>query len=592
MTTPKPIYSNIYQLWHHISLKRRRNYYLLVTLTIVSSFLEMVSLSAVLPFLGIITNPEELIKNPLLADIMSSIGIVESADYVTIICIGFIVVSLLAGGVRLLLVWVSTRIVFVTGRDLSEQVFTRTLYQPYSVHVNRSSSEIISGLTQKMSAATGVMSALVSIIIATFLFTAIMTTIFIINYKVAISSVVIFGSAYVFMAWLTRYRVERNGKRIAVEQDKMVKITQESLGGIRDILLDESQAVYSKAYFRSINILQRANCENTFTNTAPRYIMETLGLVLIATLVLLMNYQTGNVVIALPLLGVLALAAQRSLPLMQQFYGSWNAMLSSNAALIDVLALLNQPLPEYMSLPVPERNVLRQSIRLDNLSFRYGSDTPWVIKDINLKIPKGERVGIIGITGSGKSTVVDLLMGLLKPTQGKIIVDGHPINRDDARRSWQRTVAHVPQSIFLVDATIGENIAFGVPHNQIDFDRVRKAAQQAQIAEFIESRPDGYNAFVGERGVRLSGGQRQRIGIARALYKQASVLIFDEATSALDNETEQSIIQTIENLGKDLTIFIIAHRLTTLSNCSMIVELSDLGVKKVGSYSDMINKLD
>jgi len=592
MITPKPIYSNIYQLWHHISLKRRRNYYLLVTLTIVSSFLEMVSLSAVLPFLGIITNPEELIKNPLLADIMSSIGIVESADYVTIICIGFIVVSLLAGGVRLLLVWVSTRIVFVTGRDLSEQVFTRTLYQPYSVHVNRSSSEIISGLTQKMSAATGVMSALVSIIIATFLFTAIMTTIFIINYKVAISSVVIFGSAYVFMAWLTRYRVERNGKRIAVEQDKMVKITQESLGGIRDILLDESQAVYSKAYFRSINILQRANCENTFTNTAPRYIMETLGLVLIATLVLLMNYQTGNVVIALPLLGVLALAAQRSIPLMQQFYGAWNTMLSSNAALIDVLALLNQPLPEYMSLPVPERNVLRQSIRLDNLSFRYGSDTPWVIQDINLKIPKGARVGIIGITGSGKSTVVDLLMGLLKPTQGKIIVDGHPINRDDARRSWQRTVAHVPQSIFLVDATIGENIAFGVPHNQIDFDRVRKAAQQAQIAEFIESRPDGYNAFVGERGVRLSGGQRQRIGIARALYKQASVLIFDEATSALDNETEQSIIQTIENLGKDLTIFIIAHRLTTLSNCSMIVELSDLGVKKVGSYSDMINKLD
>jgi ATP-binding cassette, subfamily B, bacterial PglK len=590
MTISK-IISYLYRLWHHFSLRRRRDYYLLMTLTIFSSVLEIVSLSAVIPFLGVITNPEEVIKYPLIADITSSIGIQESSDFIAVICIGFIIVALLAGGVRTLLVWVSTRIIFVTGRDLSEKVFTRTLYQPYSVHLDRSSSEIISGLTQKMSAATSVITAAVTLIISMMLFLAIMTTLFVINYVVALTSVVIFGSTYLFMGWLTKNRVALNGQRIASQQVKMVKTTQESLGGIRDILLDESQEVYCKEYYSSINLIQRADSENVFMNRAPRYIMETLGLVLIASIVLIMNYQTGDTLIALPILGVLALAAQRSLPLMQQIYASWTSMLSSEAALLDVFELLDQSLPEYTHLPLPERLVLKKSIHLDNISFRYGRNSSWVFENINLKIPKGSRVGIIGITGSGKSTVVDLIMGLLKPTHGKILVDGKPISRDETRRSWQRAVAHVPQSIFLVDSSIGENIAFGVKRDKIDFDRVRRAAEQAQIAEFIESRPKAYNEIVGERGVRLSGGQRQRIGIARALYKQASVLIFDEATSSLDNETEQSIIQTIENLGKDLTIIMIAHRLTSLSSCSIIIELSNESIKKVGSYKDMMNKL-
>ena len=223
-------------------------------------------------------------------------------------------------------------------------------------------------------------------------------------------------------------------------------------------------------------------------------------------------------------------------------------------------------------------------------SFRYGSDTPWVIKDINLKIPKGERVGIIGITGSGKSTVVDLLMGLLEPTQGKIIVDGQLISQDDVRRSWQRAVAHVPQSIFLVDATIGENIAFGVPHDQIDFDRVRKAAQQAQIAEFIESRPEAYNAIVGERGIRLSGGQRQRIGIARALYKQASVLIFDEATSALDIYNENKILKEIYENKKDKTLIIISHRNNTVKYCDSIYVMEGGKIIDNGPFEQIIKK--
>jgi len=212
------------------------------------------------------------------------------------------------------------------------------------------------------------------------------------------------------------------------------------------------------------------------------------------------------------------------------------------------------------------------SIRFNNVHFRYTSDGPWILKGFNLTIPKGARVGFVGNTGSGKSTTLDLLMGLLLPTEGELLVDGQPIN-DSRLRSWQRNIAHVPQSIFLADTTLAENIAFGVPRNAIDMQRVKQAARQAQIADFIESRPQGYDALVGEHGIRLSGGQRQRIGIARALYKRATVLIFDEATNALDGETEEAVISSIKALGSEMTIITIAHRLTTLKDCDMVVEI-------------------
>jgi ATP-binding cassette subfamily B protein len=274
---------------------------------------------------------------------------------------------------------------------------------------------------------------------------------------------------------------------------------------------------------------------------------------------------------------------------MQQIYGNWASISGSRAALVDVLGLLDQPLPTEASQPEPAPLVLNDAVRFNDVRFRYGDAGPWVLNGINLVVPKGARIGFVGSTGSGKSTALDLLMGLLDPTQGEILVDGRPIS-GDLKRAWQRTIAHVPQNIFLSDSTVAENIAFGVSPDKIDYDRVRKAAEQARIAEFIESRPEGYGAFVGERGVRLSGGQRQRIGIARALYKQASVLVFDEATSALDNETEQAVMQAIEGLSQDLTIVIIAHRLSTLKSCTQIVELADGGIKRTGTYQEIVTQ--
>lgn len=467
--------------------------------------------------------------------------------------------------------------------------FRRTLFQPYSTHVARSSSEIISGMTQKVGAAIGVISAVISMITSGILFASIMTTLFIIEPLVATISVVVFGSAYIFIALLTRHRLEINGQLCAKQQSIFIKIIQEGLGGIRDIIIDGTQAVYCDAFHKSNLQLQRADRENTFINGFPRYFMESMGMILVAILVLVTNYRSGNVVDVLPILGMLALGAQRSLPLMQALYGGWSSMIGSKAALVDVLELLDQPLQTQANLPEPEPLLLRETIDFKNVSFHYGSHGPCVLEGFDLKISKGSRVGIIGRTGSGKSTALDLLMGLLEPTRGQILVDGLPVNHD-RQRAWQRIVAHVPQSIFLADSTISENIAFGIPSDKIDLERVRDAAKQARISEFIESSPESYRTIVGERGVRLSGGQRQRIGIARAIYKQASVLIFDEATSSLDNETEQSVMEAIEGLSKDLTLFIIAHRLTTLKNCTQIVELGNGVVKRTGSYQDIVNQ--
>jgi ATP-binding cassette subfamily B protein len=256
-------------------------------------------------------------------------------------------------------------------------------------------------------------------------------------------------------------------------------------------------------------------------------------------------------------------------------------------SLADALDLLDQPLPPYADEPLPPPLPFKRGIALENLFFRYSPQGPWVLQGLNFEIPKGGRVGFIGSTGSGKSTLLDIVMGLLSPTNGRLAIDSVAVTEQN-HRAWQAHIAHVPQTIFLADTTIAENIAFGVAPDQIDHDRVREAAQKAQIAETVESWDEQYATLVGERGVRLSGGQRQRIGIARALYKQADVIVFDEATSALDNDTELAVMQAIESLGDDLTILIVAHRLTTLKSCSKIIELNNGTVSRVGTYQAIV----
>ena len=575
-------------LWYHLAQRRKRQFVLLMGLMLVSAFAEVVSLGAVLPFISILVAPDRVFNHPSAADVVQALGVTSADQLVLPLTIVFITAALIAGTIRILLLWVSTRLAVASGTDLSIEVYRRTLYQPYRTHVARNSSEVISGITSKVDGVVfGVLMPLLTLASSTVLLVAIMVTLIAIDPMVASAAAVGFGASYALITWMSRQRLYRNSLRIAYEQTQVVKALQEGLGGIRDVLLDGTQPVYCDIYHKADHPLRLAQGNNAVIGQTPRYIMEALGMVLIATLAYTLSKQFGGIATALPVLGALALGAQRLIPTMQQIYIAWATIAGHHASLADAIALLDQPLPAELMQPAPAPLLFQDAIRFDAVRFRYTGDGPWVLDDLNLTIPKGARVGFVGSTGSGKSTTLDLLMGLLVPTEGVLLVDGQTIS-GNRLRAWQRSITHVPQSIYLADTTLAENIAFGVPPDTIDLDRVQQAARQAQIADFIESSPEGYQAYVGERGIRLSGGQRQRIGIARALYKQASVLVFDEATSALDNATEQSVIDAIEMLNRDLTILLIAHRLTTVRRCDTIVELEHGRVVAQGTYEQLL----
>ena len=578
------------RVWHHLSRRRRRQFLLLIALMVASAFAELVSLGAVLPFLGILTVPDRVLHYPAAASVAKSLGVTSARQLVLPLTIAFATLAVFAGVFRTLVLWASTRLAFASGADLSGEVYRRTLYQPYAVHVARNSSEVISGITSKVhDVVFGVLVPLLTIISSGVLLLAVTSALVVFNPPVALVAIGSFGTTYLVTGWMQRRRLRSNSERIALEQTRVLKALQEGLGGIRDVLLDGTQPLYSRVYHEADARLRRAQGNNIFAAQSPRFATESLGMVMIAGLAYALSRHAGGIGAMLPMLGALALGAQRLLPALQQSHSAWAAIAGHQASLADAVALLDQSVPLELLEPPPEPLRFRESVRLDGVRFRYGVDGPWVVDNLNLSIAKGSRVGLVGITGSGKSTVVDLLMGLLTPSAGAVLVDGEPLAGSRVR-AWQRAIAHVPQSIYLSDATLAENIAFGVPSQAINMDAVRQAARKAQIAEFIEARGEGYGAMVGERGIRLSGGQRQRIGIARALYKNASVLVFDEATSALDNSTEQSVMDAVAELDRELTILLIAHRLSTVRTCDVIVELGRGKVVAQGSYEQLLER--
>jgi len=557
---------------------------------LMTSFAEMFSIGAVLPFLGVLTSPERVFAHPIAQPMVKLLGLTMPSQLVMPLIITFAGAALMAGSLRVLLLWVSTRLSFAVGADLGISIYRRTLYQPYAVHVTLNSSEVISGISGK---AHGVIYNIVlpvlTIIGSSIMLITILIALLAIEPVIALLAFGGFGALYALIIRFTRRRLLVDSQSIARESVHVIKALQEGLGGIRDVLIDGSQATYCQVYQNADIQLRHAQGRSTFIAASPRYVMEVLGMLLITALTYLLVQQTEGLAKAIPILGAIALGAQRLLPVLQQGYGSWTAIQSGQASLQDTLELLDQPLPSHANQPTLEALPFAKSISLRQLAFRYGPESPYVLKDLNLTIDKGSRVGFIGATGSGKSTLLDIIMGLLEPTLGRFEVDSTTVTSIN-NRAWQLHISHVPQAIFLADSTIEENIAFGVPKDQIDFSRVRKAAQLAQIAETIETWGKQYQTVIGERGIRLSGGQRQRIGIARALYKEADVIIFDEATSALDNETEQAVMRAIEGLSQDLTLLIIAHRLTTLKGCTQIVELEDGCIKRIGTYEEIVKQ--
>lgn len=582
---------SIKRLWAHIAPRRKKQLALLLVIMVITSFAEIISIGAVLPFLGALMSPEKLFKSAHAQPVVAVLEITDPNELLLPLSLIFIAAAVIAGLMRVILLWAQTRLGNTIGADFSTQIYEKTLYQPYSVHASRNSSEVIAGISNKVNIVVGgTLLPLLFAISSLLLLISILAALIAIDPTVALAAFFIFGAVYGLVMGLSKKHLARNGERISKEYGRMVKALQEGLGGIRDVLIDGTQAIYCKIYRSADLPLRRAQANNQIIAASPRFIIEALGIALIAALAYALTGREGGVAAAIPLLGALAIGAQRLLPVLQQLYGSWSSLRGGQASLNDILDLLEQPLPEYARSLISEPIPFRKSIHLNNISFRYADQTPWVLRNISLEIPKGHRLGFMGTTGSGKSTLLDILMALLAPGKGSLAIDDTTITEQNLR-SWQAHIAHVPQSIFLADTTIAENIAFGLPPEQIDYQRVERASQQAQIAKTIESWEKGYNTFVGERGVRLSGGQRQRIGIARALYKRADVIVFDEATSALDNETEAAVMRSIESLGDEITVLIIAHRLSTLKNCDQIVELSEGSIEFIGAYNEMIRRV-
>ena len=570
---------SIKKLWQHFSKRRHKQFYLLLILMSLASLVEVVSIGAVLPFLGVLTAPESLFQHSLAQPLIELLEINSAEQMLLPVTIIFIVATVFSGVTRLLLLYVMTKLSQAVGADLSISIYRRTLYQKYAVHVQRNSSVVINGVINKTGAVVGgVITPTMTLISSTMFITAIIFTLFSIDIAVASVASIGFGGLYWIVIRLTRKRLQENSQCIAQKSTLMIKSLQEGLGGIRDVLVDGSQEFYCQLYRSADLSTRRAVANNAFIKSSPRFVMESLGMVLISGLAYSMSMRENGLDTLIPVLGALALGAQKLLPALQQAYSAYSSIKGSSVMFNDVLELLDQPLPHYAQQSPSKPISFNQDIRLKNIDFHYNDQVPYILKKIDLTIAKGDRIGFIGKTGSGKSTLVDIIMGLLLPTKGEIYIDNQQIT-DKNRRSWQAHIAHVSQNIYLADASIEENIAFAVLPENIDHQRVRQAAKQAQISELIEQWPDKYQTFVGERGIRLSGGQRQRIGIARALYKRTDVLIFDEATSALDNETEQAVMEAIDGLDKELTILIIAHRLNTLKGCDKIVEIVDHTVK-------------
>jgi ATP-binding cassette subfamily B protein len=382
---------------------------------------------------------------------------------------------------------------------------------------------------------------------------------------------------------VSRRKLAANSAILEHAYDERLQIVQESLGGIRDVIVDNSQDMVLREFASVDAKLAKARATTEFIGIAPHYVIEMAGMIAIAGIAIVTARQSDGIAAALPILGALALSAQRLLPLLQQVYAGWSTLEGQRSVFGQVIELLRLPMSEAAAGAAAPLE-LRDAMKIEDLSFTYPTRERPALDGINLTIPRGSMLALVGPTGSGKSTLVDVVMGLLQPGAGSILIDDVPLT-EDTRRRWHRSVAHVPQSIFLADASIARNISLSLPDDPADERRIVEAAKIAQLHDFVLSLPSGYDTHVGERGIRLSGGQRQRLGIARAVYKNSPILILDEATSALDEATEAAVIAALEQLKREgRTIIIIAHRASTVSRCDKIVRLHEGRLVEEGSF--------
>lgn len=417
--------NTINQLWMHLSTRRRIQLMAVLLLMILVAFAEVMSLGAVLPFLSLLLAPEDASRGGLVGQLLMMEWVAQAnLAPAFVLAVLFSVAILVASGLRLAFLTISTRLAGAIGSDLSIEIYRRVLHQSYTFHVARNSSEVIGSIVGKVNTTTNVIYQFLVLVCSVFMTLSLVSALIVIDSKVAIIASVCFGVGYVVVGRSSRKKLRKNSHEIADLHTALLKNLQEGLGGIRDVLLDSAQNVYCEAFRQTDRDMRRALAENTIITGSPRYVMESVGTVLIVLLAYQMSTQPGGFLDALPILGGLAVAAQRLLPALQQSFAAWAIIAGSHASVIDTVDMLELPIPSEDVALGGKPLALHDSIELDAVSFRYAQDVPWALKDVSLRIPKGARVGFIGETGSGKSTLIDLIMGLLSPAVGTIRVDG------------------------------------------------------------------------------------------------------------------------------------------------------------------------
>ena len=563
----------------------------LMGMILVMAFLDMLGVASILPFMAVLANPELVHTNAMLNTVFTisrHIGIHTPEQFLLALGVLVFVLLLTSLAFKALTTYEQTRFALMREYSIGRRLVEGYMHQPYSWFLNRHSADLgKTVLSEVQKVIESGMFPLMTLMAQSTVTLALLILLIIVDPLLALSVGLVLGLAYSTIFVVMSGRLKRLGQaRIEANQERFTAVT-EAFGAAKEVKVGGLEHAYIQSFEAPANIYAQSEASARVIAQLPRFALEAIAFGGLLLLILYLMRESGSFAAVLPIISLYALAGYRLMPALQQIYGAFTQLRFGGPALdalhADFTSLQVADAYTAHHTPMP----LQHAIHLENVSYRYPNAPQPALKGIDLSIPAHSTVGFVGATGSGKTTTVDVILGLLEPQEGAIKIDGQPITAAN-RRSWQRTIGYVPQHIYLADDSVAANIAFGVNAKNIDQQAVERAAKIANLHEFvINDLPQGYATTVGERGVRLSGGQRQRIGIARALYHNPQVLILDEATSALDNLTEQAVMEAVNNLGHDITIILIAHRLSTVRQCDQICLLERGEVKANGTYDQL-----
>jgi len=570
---------------------QRKQLYLLQILVVIMSFTEIIGVASIIPFMLLVGDMSQLQQDTMIAQVFQVSGISSESQFVFLLGIGVLVMLFISAVVSMLTSWRLAIFANKAGTEIGVRLYTYYLKRDYLFHTSSSSAQ----LTKKIAVETirvtnGVLSPLMAMNARIILSITMFLGLFIYDPKVAIVGIVIFSIAYFILFTLVKARLNINGITISEVHEQRFRLMNEAFGGIKDVLLLGRTGDFIQRFTQASDKLAISQGTNMALTQIPRYLMEFIAFgSMIALLLYLISSYNGNLGVVLPILSVYALASFKLLPAFQQIYGSLSTLKASIPAFESIHQDLINSTLQQLTIPKSEQGCLqlKQQITFEDITFNYPGKSKPVLKALNMSISANSVVGIVGSSGAGKSTIIDILLSLISPQNGHLKIDGEIIDKKN-RRLWQNSLGFVPQSIFLSEGSIAENIAFGIPQNQIDLDKVKKALTLSHLNEMVQALEKGIDTKVGERGVQLSGGQRQRVGIARALYNEAEILVFDEATSSLDGITEKMIIDAIHDFSGKKTIIMIAHRIKTVAKCDQIFFIENGEVADQGTYQELM----